>query len=156
MSGWARRPISFSPPPRPLTCWRAAASGQADDLLTGPSTARCPVVFAPAIIVAGAPGHRGQCAPCVSAAAWFSSPRSSPTGADTGPGRLPEPIELYRVAVRVLARGIAGRRPIWWAAGLWLSAGGTREENSTPSALNSVVGGRATRSPGPLLPAARR
>src|SRR5258706_14489833 len=48
------------------------------------------------------------------------------TGSDSGPGRLPEPAELYQVALRVLARGsacpvpdLAGRRVV-------ISAGGTR------------------------------
>jgi phosphopantothenoylcysteine decarboxylase/phosphopantothenate--cysteine ligase len=50
------------------------------------------------------------------------------TGADSGPGRLPEPAELFAVALRVLARGaeglgldLSGRRVV-------VSAGGTREE----------------------------
>jgi phosphopantothenoylcysteine decarboxylase / phosphopantothenate---cysteine ligase len=48
------------------------------------------------------------------------------TGADSGPGRLPEPAELFAVAQRVLARGaiapdLAGRAVL-------VSAGGTREE----------------------------
>jgi phosphopantothenoylcysteine decarboxylase/phosphopantothenate--cysteine ligase len=47
------------------------------------------------------------------------------TGADTGKGRLPEPAEIFDVAVEVLARGAAtpdlrGRRVV-------VSAGGTRE-----------------------------
>jgi len=50
------------------------------------------------------------------------------TGADSGPGRLPEPGELFATAQRVLARGatalvadLAGRTVV-------ISAGGTREE----------------------------
>jgi phosphopantothenoylcysteine decarboxylase/phosphopantothenate--cysteine ligase len=47
------------------------------------------------------------------------------TGADTGPGRLPEPTEIFAAARRVLARGAAaadhsGRHVV-------ISAGGTRE-----------------------------
>ena len=47
------------------------------------------------------------------------------TGADTGPGRLPEPEELFAIASSVLRRGtaatdLAGRRVV-------ISAGGTRE-----------------------------
>src|SRR5690606_26324635 len=47
------------------------------------------------------------------------------TGRDTGPGRLPEPAELFEVARHVLARGPAGRD----LAGrhVVVSAGGTRE-----------------------------
>jgi phosphopantothenoylcysteine decarboxylase/phosphopantothenate--cysteine ligase len=50
------------------------------------------------------------------------------TGADSGPGRLPEPAEIFAVAVRLLTgavtgadRDLAGRRVV-------VSAGGTREE----------------------------
>ena len=48
------------------------------------------------------------------------------TGADSGAGRLPEPPEIFAVALRLLARGrlradLAGRRVV-------VSAGGTREE----------------------------
>jgi phosphopantothenoylcysteine decarboxylase / phosphopantothenate---cysteine ligase len=48
------------------------------------------------------------------------------TGADSGAGRLPEPPEIFAVAIRLLARGglsqdLAGRRVV-------ISAGGTREE----------------------------
>jgi phosphopantothenoylcysteine decarboxylase / phosphopantothenate---cysteine ligase len=48
------------------------------------------------------------------------------TGADTGPGRLPEPAELFAAAQHVLARGslaadLAGRSVL-------ISAGGTRED----------------------------
>jgi phosphopantothenoylcysteine decarboxylase/phosphopantothenate--cysteine ligase len=48
------------------------------------------------------------------------------TGRDSGPGRLPEPAEIFAVATRLLARGalaadLAGRRVV-------VSAGGTREE----------------------------
>ena len=32
------------------------------------------------------------------------------TGADSGPGRLPEPAELFAAALRVLARGAGGAR----------------------------------------------
>jgi phosphopantothenoylcysteine decarboxylase/phosphopantothenate--cysteine ligase len=46
------------------------------------------------------------------------------TGADSGPGRLPEPAEIFAAAVRLLShasRDLAGRRVV-------VSAGGTREE----------------------------
>src|SRR5262249_59215609 len=50
------------------------------------------------------------------------------TGSDSGPGRLPEPEQLYLAALGVLARGSAA-----WPADLTgrrvvISAGGTREE----------------------------
>jgi phosphopantothenoylcysteine decarboxylase/phosphopantothenate--cysteine ligase len=50
------------------------------------------------------------------------------TGADAGPGRLPEPAELFRTAVRVLARGAAALVPDLAGRHVVVSAGGTREE----------------------------
>jgi len=50
------------------------------------------------------------------------------TGPDSGPGRLPEPAELWQVAVRVLARGTAGMAPDLRGRRVVVSAGGTREE----------------------------
>jgi len=50
------------------------------------------------------------------------------TGADTGPGRLPEPAELYEVAVRVLARGSVALATDLAGRSVVVSAGGTREE----------------------------
>jgi phosphopantothenoylcysteine decarboxylase/phosphopantothenate--cysteine ligase len=64
------------------------------------------------------------------------------TGTDTGPGRLPEPAELFAVALRVLARGaeglaldLAGRRVL-------VSAGGTREELDPVRFLGNWSSGR--------------
>ncbi len=64
------------------------------------------------------------------------------TGADSGPGRLPEPIELYRVAVRVLARGIAGLAPDLVGRRVVVSAGGTREELDPVRFLGNWSSGR--------------
>jgi phosphopantothenoylcysteine decarboxylase/phosphopantothenate--cysteine ligase len=50
------------------------------------------------------------------------------TGPDTGPGRLPEPAELFGVAVRVLARGAEGLAADLTGRRVLVSAGGTREE----------------------------
>ncbi len=50
------------------------------------------------------------------------------TGADSGPGRLPEPPELFRIAQRVLDRGTAGVKPDLAGCRVVISAGGTREE----------------------------
>jgi phosphopantothenoylcysteine decarboxylase/phosphopantothenate--cysteine ligase len=92
-----------------------AASGQADDLLTSVLlTARCPVVFAPAMHTEmwEHPATVANVRTLRERGCLVLEPASGRlTGADTGPGRLPEPIELYRVAVRVLARGIAGLAP---------------------------------------------
>jgi phosphopantothenoylcysteine decarboxylase/phosphopantothenate--cysteine ligase len=50
------------------------------------------------------------------------------TGPDTGPGRLPEPAELFEVALRVLDRGDRAVRPDLAGRHVVISAGGTREE----------------------------
>ena len=122
-----------------------AASGRADDLLTSTLlTARCPVVMAPAMhtemwehpaTVANVATLRARGVHVIEPAAGRL------TGADTGPGRLPEPDEIARVALRVAAEAgaladgagldapasggapagdLAGRRVV-------VSAGGTRE-----------------------------
>jgi phosphopantothenoylcysteine decarboxylase / phosphopantothenate---cysteine ligase len=47
------------------------------------------------------------------------------TGKDTGKGRLPDPVEIFELAVEVLARGVA--RPDLAGRRVVVSAGGTRE-----------------------------
>ena len=64
------------------------------------------------------------------------------TGADSGPGRLPEPAELYQVAVRVLARGAAGLAPDLAGRRVVVSAGGTREELDPVRFLGNWSSGR--------------
>ncbi|GAA0242171.1 bifunctional phosphopantothenoylcysteine decarboxylase/phosphopantothenate--cysteine ligase CoaBC [Actinomadura nitritigenes] len=106
-----------------------AAHGLADDLLTNTLlTARCPVVFAPAMHTEmwEHPATRANVATLRERGAIVVEPASGRlTGKDTGPGRLPDPAELFEVARRVLARGsaghdLAGRHVV-------VSAGGTRE-----------------------------
>ena len=110
-----------------------AAAGMADDLLTATLlTARCPVVFAPAMHTEmwEHPATRANVATLTARGAHVVPPASGRlTGADTGPGRLPEPEEIYAVCRRLLAGGVAsptapgplsGRRVV-------VSAGGTRE-----------------------------
>ncbi|MFI0349743.1 bifunctional phosphopantothenoylcysteine decarboxylase/phosphopantothenate--cysteine ligase CoaBC [Actinomadura sp. 9N407] len=116
-----------------------AAHGLADDLLTNTLlTARCPVVFAPAMHTEmwEHPATRANVATLRSRGAVVIDPASGRlTGKDTGPGRLPDPAELFEVARHVLARGTAGpdrdgREPVERdLAGrhLVISAGGTRE-----------------------------
>ena len=108
-----------------------AAHGLADDLLTNTLlTARCPVLFAPAMHTemwehpatvdnVGTLRRRG--------ALVLEPAEGRLTGVDTGKGRLPEPDEIFELARDVLARGddagaadLAGRRVV-------VSAGGTRE-----------------------------
>ncbi|GAA4686685.1 bifunctional phosphopantothenoylcysteine decarboxylase/phosphopantothenate--cysteine ligase CoaBC [Phytohabitans rumicis] len=106
-----------------------AAHGLADDLLTNTLlTARCPVVYAPAMhtemwehaaTAANVATLRARGAIVIEPAVGRL------TGADSGKGRLPEPAEIFALARRVLARGgvhadLAGRHVV-------VTAGGTRE-----------------------------
>ncbi|WP_182904658.1 bifunctional phosphopantothenoylcysteine decarboxylase/phosphopantothenate--cysteine ligase CoaBC [Microbispora sp. H13382] len=104
-----------------------AAHGMADDLLTNTLlTARCPVVFAPAMHTEmwEHPATRANVATLRERGAIVIEPAVGRlTGADTGPGRLPDPAEIFEVCRRVLAGGredLAGRHVV-------VSAGGTRE-----------------------------
>ncbi|NBM15395.1 bifunctional phosphopantothenoylcysteine decarboxylase/phosphopantothenate--cysteine ligase CoaBC [Streptomyces sp. GC420] len=106
-----------------------AAHGLADDLLTNTLlTARCPVVFAPAMHTEmwEHPATRENVSVLRRRGAVVIEPATGRlTGADTGKGRLPEPGEIFEVCRRVLERGapvpdLAGRHVV-------ISAGGTRE-----------------------------
>ncbi|MEV6396595.1 bifunctional phosphopantothenoylcysteine decarboxylase/phosphopantothenate--cysteine ligase CoaBC [Streptomyces sp. NPDC051907] len=106
-----------------------AAHGLADDLLTNTLlTARCPVVFAPAMHTEmwEHPATQENVATLRRRGAVVVEPAVGRlTGVDTGKGRLPEPAEIFEVCRRVLARGaqapdLAGRHVV-------VSAGGTRE-----------------------------
>src|SRR5690349_17959270 len=109
-----------------------AATGRADDLLTSILlTARCPVVFAPAMHTEmwEHPATQDNVARLRGRGCPVLDPASGRlTGADTRPGRLPEPAELWQVAVRVLARGTAGLEQDLRGRQVVVSAGGTREE----------------------------
>src|SRR6185437_2810087 len=86
-----------------------AAAGMSGDLLTAVLlTARCPVVLAPAMHTEmwQHPATRASVATLRERGVLVLDPAAGRlTGADSGPGRLPEPDSLYAVAVRVLARG---------------------------------------------------
>ncbi|MHA4949683.1 bifunctional phosphopantothenoylcysteine decarboxylase/phosphopantothenate--cysteine ligase CoaBC [Micromonospora sp. SD19] len=107
-----------------------AAHGLADDLLTNTLlTARCPVLLAPAMHTEmwEHPASVANVATLRSRGVRVMEPAVGRlTGADTGKGRLPDPAEIFAVAVRLLARGdaapadLAGRRVV-------VTAGGTRE-----------------------------
>ncbi|WP_443079204.1 bifunctional phosphopantothenoylcysteine decarboxylase/phosphopantothenate--cysteine ligase CoaBC [Streptomyces sp. NBC_01498] len=106
-----------------------AAQGMADDLLTNTLlTARCPVVFAPAMHTEmwEHPATRANVATLRERGAVVVEPAVGRlTGADTGKGRLPDPEAIFELCRRVLARGtavpdLAGRHVV-------VSAGGTRE-----------------------------
>jgi phosphopantothenoylcysteine decarboxylase / phosphopantothenate---cysteine ligase len=111
-----------------------AATGRADDLLTNVLlTARCPIVFAPAMHTEmwlnGA--TQANVATLRSRGAVVVRPDVGRlTGPDAGVGRLPDPAELFAVAVSVLADpDIAVRAAGQDMTGLKVvvSAGGTRE-----------------------------
>jgi phosphopantothenoylcysteine decarboxylase/phosphopantothenate--cysteine ligase len=106
-----------------------AAHGIADDLLTNTLlTARCPVVFAPAMHTEmwEHPATQANVATLRERGALVIEPAEGRlTGADTGKGRLPDPAEIFALATDVLARPGATQD----LAGLHVvvSAGGTRE-----------------------------
>ncbi|MFF2580421.1 bifunctional phosphopantothenoylcysteine decarboxylase/phosphopantothenate--cysteine ligase CoaBC [Streptomyces goshikiensis] len=106
-----------------------AAHGLADDLLTNTLlTARCPVVFAPAMHTEmwEHPATQENVATLRRRGAVVIEPAVGRlTGKDTGKGRLPDPEEIYEVCRRVLARGAA--RPDLAGRHVVISAGGTRE-----------------------------
>jgi phosphopantothenoylcysteine decarboxylase/phosphopantothenate--cysteine ligase len=134
-----------------------AVAGMSDDLLTATLlTARCPVVFAPAMHTEmwEHPATQHNVATLRARGALVIEPATGRlTGKDTGKGRLPDPAELFAVAERILAAGpgpvaaapvpagseassgdgeeLAPVRDHWLAlAGrrVLVSAGGTREE----------------------------
>jgi len=107
-----------------------AAHGLADDLLTNTLlTARCPVLFAPAMHTEmwEHPATVENVATLRRRGSIVLDPATGRlTGADTGKGRLPEPVEIARFAELLLRRpdalphDLAGRHVV-------VSAGGTRE-----------------------------
>ena len=105
-----------------------AATGLADDLLTNTLlTARCPVVFAPAMHTEmwEHPATRANVETLRGRGALVIEPAEGRlTGADTGKGRLPDPAEIFAFAQGVMRRtptpDLAGRHVV-------VSAGGTRE-----------------------------
>ncbi len=120
-----------------------AAHGLAGDLLTSTLlTARCPVVFAPAMHTEmwEHPATRANIATLRARGAHVIDPAHGRlTGADTGAGRLPEPAELYAACLAVVAAATpvtttpdAGEHPASDEGALQgrhvvVSAGGTRE-----------------------------
>jgi phosphopantothenoylcysteine decarboxylase/phosphopantothenate--cysteine ligase len=123
-----------------------AAHGMADDLLTNVLlTARCPVVFAPAMhteMWQHAATQANVATLRARGVVVIEPAVGRLTGVDSGPGRLPEPPEIFEVARRVLARGgaglsldLAGRRVV-------VSAGGTREPLDPVRFLGNRSSGR--------------
>jgi len=124
-----------------------AAAGMASDLLTATLlTARCPVVYAPAMHTEmwEHPATQHNVSLLRERGAIVADPAVGRlTGPDTGKGRLPEPAELFALAESVISSRTGGRvsaphpatsaRPEATGASLsarrvLISAGGTREE----------------------------
>ncbi len=112
----------------------SAATGRADDLLTNVLlTARCPVVYAPAMHTEMwlHPATRANVATLRGRGAVVLDPDSGRlTGPDSGPGRLPDPAELLAALTSVLVDpALAPQLAAQDLAGLSVavSAGGTRE-----------------------------
>src|SRR5436305_2350361 len=121
-----------------------AAAGRADDLLTATLlTARCPVVFAPAMHTEmwEHPATQDNVATLRSRGVVVLEPAVGRlTGADTGPGRLPEPAEIFAAATLLLDRAdvpldLAGRHVV-------VTAGGTREPLDPVRFLGNRSSGR--------------
>jgi len=119
-----------------------AAHGLADDLLTSALlTARCPVLLAPAMHTEmwDHPATRANVATLRERGVVVLEPASGRlTGADSGPGRLPEPEAIAQAAVGLLHAGradLAGRNVV-------VSAGGTREPLDPVRYLGNRSSGR--------------
>jgi phosphopantothenoylcysteine decarboxylase / phosphopantothenate---cysteine ligase len=105
-----------------------AAHGIADDLLTNTLlTATCPVIFAPAMhteMWENAATQANVATLRARGAVVIEPAVGRLTGKDTGKGRLPDPAEIFELALRVRRRGLdldlAGRHIV-------VTAGGTRE-----------------------------
>lgn len=104
-----------------------AAAGMSDDLLTATLlTATCPVLMAPAMHTEmwDHPATRANVATLRGRGVQVVEPAVGRlTGADTGPGRLPEPEEIARLvdaALEPVVHDLVGRRVV-------IGVGGTRE-----------------------------
>jgi phosphopantothenoylcysteine decarboxylase/phosphopantothenate--cysteine ligase len=123
-----------------------AAAGLSGDLLSAVLlTARCPVIFAPAMHTEmwEHPATRANVETLRSRGVIVLDPAFGRlTGADTGPGRLPEPGTLLTVALQVLSRGRAGLAPDLAGRRVLISAGGTREDIDPVRYLGNRSSGR--------------
>ena len=126
-----------------------AASGRADDLLTNVLlTARCPVLFAPAMHTEMwlHPATQANVATLRAHGCVVLDPAAGRlTGADTGPGRLPDPDDFHQVALSLVGveatlaavrrRDLAGRSVV-------ISGGGTHEALDPVRFLGNASSGR--------------
>lgn len=123
-----------------------AAHGRADDLLTATLlTARCPVVFAPAMHTEMwlHPATQENVATLRRHGAVVLPPAVGRlTGPDSGPGRLPEPSDIAALAGVVLGHGAAALAPDLAGRRVVISAGGTREPLDPVRYLGNRSSGR--------------
>jgi phosphopantothenoylcysteine decarboxylase/phosphopantothenate--cysteine ligase len=122
-----------------------AAHGLADDLLSNTLlTARCPVLFAPAMHTEmwEHPATVENVATVRRRGAVVLDPAVGRlTGADTGKGRLPEPAEIFQLAELLLLRPDALPRDLT-GRHIVISAGGTREPLDPVRFLGNASSGR--------------
>ena len=108
-----------------------AAHGIADDLLSNTLlTARCPIVFVPAMHTEmwEHPATADNVATLRRRGALVMEPEVGRlTGVDTGKGRIPEPAQILEQIRVVLRRGVDGLEPDLTGRHVVISAGGTRE-----------------------------
>ena len=123
-----------------------AAHGIADDLLTNTLlTARCPVVFAPAMHTEmwEHPATRENVATLRRRGAVVIEPAVGRlTGVDTGKGRFPDPDAVFELCRRVLTRGADAGQADLAGRHLVVSAGGTREPLDPVRFLGNLSTGR--------------
>ncbi|MEZ0068646.1 phosphopantothenoylcysteine decarboxylase/phosphopantothenate--cysteine ligase [Streptacidiphilus sp. MAP12-20] len=123
-----------------------AAHGLADDLLTNTLlTARCPVVFAPAMHTEmwEHPATQENVATLRRRGAVVIEPAVGRlTGVDTGKGRFPDPEAIFELCRRVLARGTAAVAADLADRHVVVSAGGTREPLDPVRFLGNISSGR--------------
>src|SRR4051812_42765725 len=123
-----------------------AAAGRADDLLTATLlTARCPVLFVPAMHTEmwEHPATQANVAVLRERGAVVLEPAVGRlTGADTGPGRMPEVPAVAEIASALLWRGADGAAPDLAGRRVVVSAGGTREHLDPVRFLGNRSSGR--------------
>ncbi len=123
-----------------------AAHGLADDLLTNTLlTARCPVVFAPAMHTEmwEHPATQENAAVLRRRGAVVIEPAEGRlTGPDSGKGRLADPEEILQIATEVLSRAASANVADLSGRHVVVSAGGTREHLDPVRFLGNRSSGR--------------
>jgi phosphopantothenoylcysteine decarboxylase / phosphopantothenate---cysteine ligase len=129
-----------------------AAAGMAGDLLTATLlTARCPVLYAPAMHTEmwEHPATQANVTLLRSRGAVVLEPAVGRlTGADSGAGRLPEPPEIFAVAVRLLDRASQDRASQDGASQDRASQDGASQDRASQGGLGDLAGRRVVVSAG--------